>query len=159
MAKGKEPEETTVGTTVARRTQPGRNGGTLLVGNPGHKGAGGIVSGHLRTHCRGSFAERVPILEAIADGKPLDFTKRVDGEEVTGSISASIKERITAIETLGKYGGVQDLALVVEEMPENRLPDRADAQRVWDRMRRAESVEKLEKEMVEFARKQLSEGA
>lgn len=133
----------------------GRNGGRLRRGNPGNRGGPGVVPNHIRTHCRGSFAERLPILEAIADGTPLKFTKEVDGEEVTGSISASIKERITAIETLGKYGGVDKLALMADERPEDRLPNREDAERVWKRMKMVESVEELEKLMVEHARKQL----
>ena len=136
----------------------GRNGGRLRRGNPGNRGGPGVVPNHIRTHCRGSFAERVPILEAIADGKPLDMTRVIDGVSETIQISASIKERISAIETLGKYGGVADLPLEGEETPDGRLPTRQDAERVWDALRRIESIEALEKALVERARKQLGSG-
>tara|TARA_R110000765_G_scaffold110443_2_gene201879 strand:+ start:1261 stop:1461 length:201 start_codon:yes stop_codon:yes gene_type:complete len=45
-----------------------------------------------------------------------------------------------------------------EEVPESRTPDREDAERVWDRVRRIESIEEMEKFLVESAEKQLVEG-
>ena len=113
---------------VGRVKQP--HGGALSPGNPGNKGnknATGRVPehSHLRTHCRGSFAERIPVLEAVADGTPLSMTIVKDGESQTIQISATIKERVQAIETLGKYGGVDKLAIPEDDQPEDRMtPER-----------------------------------
>ena len=96
----------------------------------------------------GSFAERIPILEAIADGKPLKFTRIVGDETKTGEISASIKERVSAIETLGKYGGVDKLALTPEEQPDRTLtPEKL--QDYLERLERAKDIKALEKMLTE----------
>ena len=59
----------------------------------GKPGRSGRLPSAIREHCRGSFAERVAILEAIADGKPLPTTKIVGAKIVKIQVSAAIKER------------------------------------------------------------------
>ena len=133
---------------------PQEHGGALNSGGtPGNKGNPDSIGfllphSHIRTHCRGSFAERVPVLEAIADGRPLPMTKIVEGESETIEISASIKERVSAIETLGKYGGVDKLALTPEEQPDRTLtPEKL--QDYLERLERAKDIKALEKMLTE----------
>ena len=137
---------------------PQPTGGFLTPGGtPGNRGGSGRPPSTIREHCRGSFAERVPILEAIADGKPLPMTRIVDGERVDVEVSAAIKERTQAIDLLGKYGGVAELALTVDEQPEEaHTPERAA--RLWAMLQRIKSVADLEKLLVDHAKKQLGSG-
>ena len=64
------------------------HGGALLSGGvPGHRGGAGRPPSVIRERCRGSFAERLTVLEEIAD----------DSE-------VPIRDRLKAIDLLGKYG-------------------------------------------------------
>lgn len=72
--------------------QPGANGGQLLVGNPGNKGGTGKPKSEVRERCVGSFDERIPILEQIAN-----------------DVNANPADRLKAIDLLGKYGGLQQV--------------------------------------------------
>ena len=144
--KKDEPEEVSGEVSGGMVVQP--HGGALhpggVVGHVGNPNSPGLMPEHIRTHCRGSFAERIPILEAIADGEPLKFTKIVGDETLTGHISASIKERVSAIETLGKYGGVDKLALTADEQPEDVMtPERR--LELLEQMRRLVRIEDKEK--------------
>ena len=133
---------------------PQKHGGALLSGGGGKREGAGRPPSTIREHCRGSFAERVPILEAIADGKPLPMTRVVDGKMKKVQGSAAIKERTQAIDLLGKYGGVAELALTVDEQPEEaHTPERAA--RLWAMLQRIKSVADLEKLLVDHAKKQL----
>ncbi len=138
---------------------PQPQGGALRPGGTqGNRGGTGRPPSTIRDHCRGSFAERVAILEAIADGQPLPMTRIVDGETVNIRLSAAIKERTQAIDLLGKYGGVAELALTVEEQPEEaHTPERAA--RLWAMLQRIKSVAALEKLLVDHAKKQLGRGS
>ena len=130
------------------------HGGALLRGGVvGHKGGRGQQPHAIREHCRGSFAQRVAILEAIADGEPLPMTK-IDGDETTTiQVSAAIRERTQAIDMLGKYGGVDKLALTVDEQPEEAdTPERAA--RLWMMLKQIKSVHALEKLLVGADKKQ-----
>ena len=81
------------------------NGGTLLPGGkPGNKGGIGRPPSAIREHLRGSFAERVKVLESIADGEPIVRVRLPDGSESESRISASPADRIRAIDMLAKYG-------------------------------------------------------
>lgn len=107
---------------------PGHGNGKLLVGNPGNAG-GGRPPSVIRARCRGSFEERIPVLEAIADGEaserievPLSLILRhahcpkcngkltADNVDdlalltVTGKVSPKAKDRSQAVDILGKYG-------------------------------------------------------
>ncbi len=147
---------------MAPKNNGGNNGGMVAQehggalksgGTPGNKGGTGRPPSAIREHCRGSFAERVAILEAIADGEPLPMTK-IDGDEtITIQVSAAIRERTQAIDMLGKYGGVDKLALTVDEQPEDEMtPERRLA--IWEAIKRIKNVEELEKMMVNAAKKQ-----
>ena len=137
---------------------PQKHGGALQPGAGGGPQPGsGRPPSKIREHCRGSFAKRVTILEAIADGQPLPMTRIVDGKTIETQVSAAIKERTQAIDMLGKYGGVAELALTVDEQPEEaHTPERAA--RLWEMLQRIKSVAALEKLLVDHAKKQLGSG-
>lgn len=95
-------------------------------GNPGNRGGPGVPPSELRKRLRGSFAERVEVLEQIADGEPTVRTKlelrailpyvscpncggklepsSTDVVEVEVLQSASNRDRIGALELAAKYG-------------------------------------------------------
>ncbi len=65
-----------------------RHGGALYAGGvPGHRGGSGRPPSVLRERLRGSFEDRVNVLEAIADDEEADP-----------------QDRIRAVDTLAKYG-------------------------------------------------------
>lgn len=75
-------------------TMPGLNGGTLRRG--GNKTPGiGRPSSTVREKCRGSFEKRIRVLEKIADDP-----------------KSNDSDRIRAVDTLGKYGGLQQFDVV-----------------------------------------------
>jgi hypothetical protein len=83
---------------------PQRHGGALYSGGvPGHRGGSGRPASALRERLRGSFEERVVVLEEIAD----DHT-------------ADPQDRIRAIDTLAKYG-IGTLREVSVEQVRDRL--------------------------------------
>lgn len=114
------------------------HGGALLKGGVvGHKGAGGPQPSAIREACRKSFGERLSMLESI-----------IDDEE------ARDLDRIAAMSALGKYGGVDKLALTVDEQPEQEAitPERiAD---FWERIERLKSVRQFERQLTDQAKKQ-----
>lgn len=83
--------------------------GRLTGGNPGNKG-GGRPPSEIRQRCRGSFYDRIRILEEIADGTlPLTrkctkcgHTPKKQEEEDASPPAAA--DRIRAIDLLGHYG-------------------------------------------------------
>jgi len=98
--------------------RPGRNGGRLLAGGvPGHRGAGGRPASKVRDACRKAFADRVRHLRAIAD-----------------DTDASARDRLAALDLLGKYGGLQKIEhsgedggeILVRVIREQRVYDRGD---------------------------------
>ncbi|MSR07744.1 MAG: hypothetical protein EXR93_11865 [Gemmatimonadetes bacterium] len=109
---------------------PSDRGGMLYTGGvPGNAGGTGRPASALREQLRGSFEQRIPVLEAIAD----------DQEQSAG-------DRIRALDTLAKYGlgplqGVSadqvrerlraTLQIIYEEL------DEPQAQRVINRLRGA----------------------
>lgn len=118
---------------------PQKHGGTLVVG-AGHgppKGEGGRPPSYLRDRLRGTLAERIPLIEQIADGRPVKEAEipllsvlryaecpKCQGElkklaEVTdadvvlitlrGRESATPNDRIKALDLAAKYGlGTKD---------------------------------------------------
>ena len=113
------------------------HGGALLKGGVvGHKGAGGAQPSAIREACRKSFGERLSMLETIIDNK-----------------EARDLDRIAAMSALGKYGGVDKLALTVDEQPEEAdTPERAA--RLWMMLKQIKSVHALEKLLVGADKKQ-----
>lgn len=121
--------KTPVKTSVRSPARKGnRGGGSLKTGNPGNKGGGRLPSA-IRESCRGSFDNRIKVLESIADGEPIErisvslasvvghmkcpscskplapieaSTACVTTIEAKGSARAG--DRIRATEALGKYG-------------------------------------------------------
>lgn len=89
---------------------PQEHGGALRYGGTNAGGPGRPPSA-LRATCRASFAARIKILEDIADGEPIVKLRGPDGETTIGLGSASPADRIRAIDTLGKYGGIEKLTL------------------------------------------------
>jgi hypothetical protein len=122
-------KETPVKTPVRVPARRGnRGGGALKTGNPGNKGGGRLPSA-IRETCRGSFDNRIKVLESIADGEPIERIS-VSLASVVGHMkcpkcsaalvpndaaetflttiqakgSARAGDRIRATEALGKYG-------------------------------------------------------
>lgn len=80
-------QETTSKTTFI----PGKNGGRLRNGGT-NKGGPGRPKDKVREACALAFEQRIPVLKQIADAKVKD---------------ASVKDRLSAMDLLGKYGGLQ----------------------------------------------------
>lgn len=116
-------------TSVARR--PGKHGGSLQTGNPGNKGGSGRPPSVIRDQLRGSYDERMTFLDRVIDGEVMQKAKvplvavlphvlcpncGEGGQEprdgllalmdVTfeATVSASVKDRIAALEHQAKYG-------------------------------------------------------
>ena len=151
--KNGKKSELTSGATSGKEVVGYGGNNNLTPGNPGNKGGVGQRPHAIREHCRGSFAQRVAILEAIADGEPLPMTK-IDGDETkTIQVSAAIRERAQAIDMLGKYGGVAELSLTVDEQPEQAMtPERIAG--LFEQLQRIKTVKQLEKLLVGAAKKQ-----
>ena len=110
---------------------PQPHGGALLTGGkPGNKGGTGRAPSVVRERCRGSFYERVHILEKIADLPGVDP-----------------RDRVRALDVLGKYGlmtgrlDVEEvrarLARTVQTITELAEPDVAERlltalDRIWN---------------------------
>lgn len=90
---------------------PQPHGGTLQVGNPGNRGGPGTTTPQIRARCRGSFLQRIPILEQIADGTLQCEVMTKDGPVMIGPSHSDVR---AAIDTLGKYGGLQVIAVEAE---------------------------------------------
>ncbi len=68
--------------------QPQAHGGALYRGGvPGHRGGSGRPPSAIRERCRGGFDRRIKVLEEIADDPTIPT-----------------RDRIRAIDLLGKYG-------------------------------------------------------
>jgi hypothetical protein len=82
-------------------------------GTPGNVGGIGALPSAIRLICRESFERRVVILEQIADGEPIQKIEILGagGKPVEAKVSASPADRIRAIDTLGKYGGIEKLTI------------------------------------------------
>jgi hypothetical protein len=85
--------------------QPNGKGALYAGGVPGNRGnrhAVGPPASVIRERCRGSFDQRVPILEQIADG----------------SFQADPSDRLKAVDILGKYGLDARTQMGVDEVKE-----------------------------------------
>ena len=109
-------------------------------GTPGNKGGTGRPPSKVRERCRDSFEERLPFLEGIVDD---------EGEKTS--------DRIKAHELLGRFGGVAEISITLDEQPEEVLtPDqsRRRIEEAWERIERVKSVEALEELVTKVAREQ-----
>lgn len=86
------------------------HGGALFTGgNPGNKGGTGRPPSAIREQLRGSFAERIAVLERFADGAmPLTGKCAKCGHEELATIAnvlpVEASDRLRAIDMLAKYG-------------------------------------------------------
>lgn len=110
--------------------KPGAGGGAK------NGALGGRPPSAIRERCRGSFVERIPILEEIADDDSL-----------------RPNDRVKAIDVLAKYGGVDKLALTVDELPEEKMtPERVAA--LWQTIQQVRTIKELEKLLISAAQEQ-----
>ena len=110
---------------------PQKHGGALLPGAGGGPQPGsGRPPSAIREAARLAFAERLGVLTGIADDE-----------------DARDSDRIAAMKALADTGGVDKIALTVEEQPEREMtPERiAD---MWERIQRVGSIEELERLLV-----------
>lgn len=122
----KTPKQTPIGVAM----MPAGNGGMLKVGNPGNAGGTGRPPSEIRRQLRGAFADRVSILENIAEGHPTQTIEvpiasllayaecpKCKGElltwltasqqsqiQVKVKASATPRDQMTAMDLLAKYG-------------------------------------------------------
>lgn len=90
------------------------NGAALVPGNPGNsggkKGRSGRPPSAVRDACRLAFQQRIKVLKEIADGVVV-YRLRKDGdkpgEDELLKLAPTPADRIRAVDTLGKYGGIQ----------------------------------------------------
>ena len=109
-------------------------------GTPGNKGGTGRPPSKVRKLCREAFEAGIPMITAIRD----------DEDERTS-------DRLKAHELLGRFGGVAELALAVDEQPEEEMtPERVAA--IWASIERIKSVQQLERRLVDAAKKQSAKG-
>ena len=116
---------------------PQKHGGALLPGAGGgpQPGAGRPPS-KIREAARLAFAERLEVLTGIADG---DKERSAD--------------RIAAMKVLADTGGVDKIALTVEEQPETEWTPERTAE-MWERIQRIKTITQLEKLLVAASKKQ-----
>jgi hypothetical protein len=75
------------------------HGGALFAGGvPGHRGGGGRPPSVLRERLRGSFDQRVRVLEEIADDRCPDPTDRIRAVDVLGRYGLGTVREVTADE-------------------------------------------------------------
>jgi len=108
--KGKKKAAQTTGALI-----PQEHGGALRNGGTNEGGFGAPPS-VIRERCRDSFYKRVPLLERIADGeektKVLVTTGR--GEDQRHDLidmPPELKDRIKALDLLGKYAGLEKITI------------------------------------------------
>ena len=63
-------------------------------------------------------------------------------------------DRIKAIEVLGKYGGVDKIALTVEEQPESGPLTKKQVAEWWEQVERIKTIKQFEKMLVDTAKQQ-----
>lgn len=126
---GRKSPSQTPSQTPSANGRRGRNGGRLQSGNPGNRGGPGRPASALRDRLRGSFDQRVAVIEAIADGEPTVHTtvplsailphvtcsacsgsviardpSHLELIEIDARTSASPRDRLTALDLAAKYG-------------------------------------------------------
>ncbi len=136
MTKGNgKPKKTTEVTTG--ELVPQKHGGSLRNGGT-NKGGPGRPPSKVRQRCRDSFEDRLPFLEGVVD----------DDEE-------RMSERLKAHEMLGRFGGVDKVALTVDEQPEQELtPERIAG--IMEQIQRIKTVGQLEKLLTGVVKKQVA---
>jgi hypothetical protein len=103
---------------------------------PGNTPGTGRPPSEIRQAARLLFTERLPVLAKI-----------VDNEESKDS------DRIAAMKVLADTGGVDKIALTVDEQPETQLTPELLSQ-LWVQIKRIKTVEELEHRLVGAAKEQ-----
>lgn len=168
MSKGNGKAKKSNGKSNGVSLVPQEHGGALNSGGtPGHKGAGGRPPNELRGTLRDMLERGLPALEGYIEGRvPVKMVGKCEkcGHEhedykftptdllLLQTVKAT--DRLKAIELAARYGGVDKLALTVEELPEQEMtPERlAD---LWERLQRLKDMKQLEKLLVSAATKQV----
>lgn len=146
----KRPNTTAKSTAVAK--VPQAHGGALNAGGtPGNKGGPGRPPDAIRERLRGSFDERVGVIEDIADGTPVTNADvpfinilphvvcpkcetQMEAKDpaalfmlsIRGRVSATPSERIKALDIAAKYGlGTKEEITVVSEDVRHRIQTQA----------------------------------
>ena len=129
VSRGVKPSALTPVKTPSPTVVPQEHGGALRQGNPGNRGGIGRPKSLVRQRCRDSFDERIPVLEKIVDGVPIEHIQiplaavvglltcpkgcgpmvPVDPDmaliqTVDASKSARAADRIRAMAELGRFG-------------------------------------------------------
>ncbi len=143
--QARKRSENTDKNTDIKLVVPAHGRGALRTGgNPGNKGGTGRPPSKVRKLCREAFEVGIPMITAIRD----------DEDQRTS-------DRLKAHELLGRFGGVAELSLTVDEQPEEVLtPDQARKriETAWERIERVKSVEALEELVTEAAKEQVASG-
>lgn len=129
-ARKKTGKKTARKTAIPRRKPRHGRGELLTGGQPGNAGGTGRPPSAIREHLRGSFSERVGVIEQIADGHPIQRARipliavlpyivcpncgesGVEPKEPAAAllvefdalVSASPKDRLAALDLQAKYG-------------------------------------------------------
>ncbi len=117
-----KPREPLVGELV-----PQAHGGALRHGGT-NKGGPGRPPSLIRSLFRDSFANRLWVLEDVADGEPMVRVRDALGNETGATRSASPGDRIKAVDVLGKYGlgtqveeiGTQTIEIILRNESQSR---------------------------------------
>lgn len=97
----------TAGSVPELVAQP--NGGALRSGGtPGNVGGLGVPPSLIRELARKDFYERMHVLRDIADGL---LDQEVPTKQGIVMVKASLKDRLKAMELLGRYGGIELLTI------------------------------------------------
>jgi hypothetical protein len=114
---------------------PQPHGGALLPGAGGgpQPGAGRPPS-HIRLVAREAFAKRIPILERIADDEDERST-----------------DRVAALKLLSDTGGVDKIALTLDEQPERQMT-RELAAEWWERIKGVRTLQEFERILISAAK-------
>ena len=121
----------------------------------------------LRGSLREMLERGLPVLEGYIEGRvPVKMVGKCEecGHEhedykllpIDAMLLVTTKaaDRLKALEIAARYGGVDELSLTVDELPEEAdTPERAA--RLWEMLQRIKNVAELEKVVVDHANKQV----
>jgi len=160
---------------MAPKNNGGNNGGMVVQehggalksgGTPGNKGGTGRPPNELRGTLREILERGLPVLEGYVEGRvPVKMVGKCekcgheheDYELLPSDLlmlqTPKDTDRLRALEIAARYGGVAELALTVEEQPEDEMtPERRLA--IWEAIKRIKTVEEFEEMLVNAAKKQ-----
>jgi len=142
-------------------------GALLTGGKPGNKGGTGRPPNELRGTLREILERGLPVLEGYIEGRvPVKMVGRCekcghdheDYELLPTDLmllqTVKATDRLKALEIAARYGGVAELALTVDEQPEQEMtPERR--LELWERLQRLKTLEDFERLLTGAAKKQV----